>query len=141
MDEGNVWEILFDYHVNNTKNIGIENEEDDVAQHQDIDFIAYNYSPDTFQFEVVDEVQVYKKLKKINPKKATGPHSYYKPGGQLWHYYIKFPLKFQDGYNEFIRRMITCKRVTEDLRCTSYFIQNIREHTGTSTFKLLKNSA
>ena len=83
MDEGNVCEFFFDYYVNNTKNIAIENEEDNVAQHQDIDYIAYNYSPDTFQFEVVDEVQVYKKLKKINSKKANRPHSYYKPGGQL----------------------------------------------------------
>ena len=72
-DEGNVCEILNDYYVNIAKNIGIENEEDDIAQHQDVEYIANNHPQDTFQFDVVDEVQVYKKLKEINPKKATGP--------------------------------------------------------------------
>ena len=68
-DEGNVCEILNDYYVNIVKNIGIENEEDDIAQHQDVEYIANNHPQDTFQFDVVDEVQVYKKLKEINPKK------------------------------------------------------------------------
>ena len=72
-DEGNVCEILNDYYVNIAKNIGIENEEDDIAQHQDVEYIANNHPQDTFQFDVVDEVQVYKKLKEINPKKAIGP--------------------------------------------------------------------
>ena len=68
-DEGNVCEILNDYYVNTAKKIGIENEEDDIAQHQDVEYIANNHPQDTFQFDVVDEVQVYKKLKEINPKR------------------------------------------------------------------------
>ena len=55
------------------KKNGIENEQDDIAQHQDLEYIANNHSQDTFQFDGVDEVQVYKELKEINPKKATGP--------------------------------------------------------------------
>ena len=72
-DEGNVCEMLNDYYVNIARNIGIENEENDIAQHQDVEYIANNHPQDTFQFDVVDKVQVYKKLKEINPKKATGP--------------------------------------------------------------------
>ena len=61
-DEGNVCEILNDYYVNIAKNIGIENEEDDIALHQDVEYIANHNPQDTFQFDVVDEVKVYKKL-------------------------------------------------------------------------------
>ena len=57
--EGNVCEILNNYYVNIARNIGIENEEDDIAQHQDVEYIANNHPQDTFQFDVVDEVQVY----------------------------------------------------------------------------------
>ena len=57
--EGNVCEILNNYYVNIAKNIGIENEEDDIAQHQDVEYIANNHPQDTYQFDVVDEVQVY----------------------------------------------------------------------------------
>ena len=61
-DEGNACEILNDYYVNIAKNIGIENEEDDIAQHQNVEYIANNHPQDTFQFDVVDEVKVYNKL-------------------------------------------------------------------------------
>ena len=70
-DEGNVCEILNDYYVNIAKNIGIENEEDDIAQHQDVKYIANNHPKDIFQFDVVDEAQVYKKTKRNKPQKSN----------------------------------------------------------------------
>ena len=42
--------------VNIAKNIDIENEEDDIAQHLDVEYIANNHPQDTFQFDVADEV-------------------------------------------------------------------------------------
>ena len=73
-DEGNVCELLYDYYVNIAENIGIENEEGDIAQRQDVEYIANNHPQNTFEYDVADEVQVYKKnLKKLTQKRQLVP--------------------------------------------------------------------
>ena len=119
--------IRFCINVNIAKNIGIENEEDDIAQHQDVEYIANNHSQDTFQFDVVDEVQVYKELKEINPKRQlvliystkackagfTSTRSFYYQGDQLWHYHIQF-LKMAN-VSPVLSKMTTCQKVPTGL--------------------------
>ena len=61
--------------INIAKEIGIDSQSQDLENHPSIKAIIEN-SPEegynSFNFKPVDHTQVFKSIKKLNPKKATG---------------------------------------------------------------------
>ena len=74
-DQKEVSGLLNDFYINIAREIGIDSQSQDMANHPSIEAIKENtpeqgYS--SFNFKPVDQSLVSKSIKKLNPKKATG---------------------------------------------------------------------
>ena len=74
-DQKEVSGLLNDFYINIAREIGIDSQSQDMANHPSIEAIKENtpeqgYS--SFNFKPVDQSLVCKSIKKLNPKKATG---------------------------------------------------------------------
>ena len=74
-DQNEVSSLLNDFYINIAREIGIDSQSQDLENHPSILAIKDN-SPDSgfnsFNFSPVDQNQVSKSIKKLNPKKAPG---------------------------------------------------------------------
>ena len=74
-DQKEVSGLLNDFYINIAREIGIDSQSQDMANHPSIEALKENtpeqgYS--SFNFKPVDQSLVIKSIKKLNPKKATG---------------------------------------------------------------------